>query len=201
MNNMEKITQQFKSEKLKTSLYGVCAVALIGWCVFRFTAIGAENARAVFNPARYAADAGAPVYAMEMQSGSGVLREPIEIKNNRALVSSVRVGKLRPGQRVGDGEIVSVSRDVDLNTGMHIVRTRGASDGLQYAEFETDGYFVPLYAVNNGVVMLDVDGTATPRNVDVVRTDAQNALVAGLHDGDVVILSHVDAGDKVQVVK
>ena len=192
---MEKVKLQLKSEKIKNILYGACAVALIGWVVFRFAAIGAENARAVFNPARAAADVGAPVYAMKMTRGVGVLREPIEIKDNRALVSSVRVGKLQPGQRVGDGEIVSVSNNVDLNTGMHIVRTRGATDGLQYAEFESDGYFVPLYAVSNGVVMLDVDGVATPRDVNIV------ALVEGLSDGDVVILSHIGAGDKVQIVK
>ena len=198
---MEKVKLQLKSEKIKNILYGACAVALIGWVVFRFAAIGAENARAVFNPARAAADVGAPVYAMEMMRGVGVLREPIEIKDNRALVSSVRVGKLQPGQRVGDGEIVSVSNNVDLNTGMHIVRTRGATDGLQYAEFESDGYFVPLYAVSNGVVMLDVDGVATPRDVNIVRSDARTALVEGLNDGDVVILSHIGAGDKVQIVK
>ena len=191
---------QLKSEKIKTAVYGTCLVALIGWVIFRFAAIGAENARAVFNPARYAADVGAPVYAMTVTNETGTLREPIEIKNNRALVSSVRVGKLKPGQRVGDGEIVSVAQNVDLNTGMHIVRTRGAADGLQYAEFDADGYFIPLYAISDGTVMLDIDGTATPRAVNIVRTDAQTALVDGLNDGDVVILSHVDAGAKVQIV-
>ena len=113
----------------------------------------------------------------------------------------MRVDKLQPGQRVDDGEIVSVSRDIDLNTGMHIVRTRGVSDGLHYAEYQTDGYFIPLYAVNNGVVMLDVDGIATPRDVDVLRSDAQTALVSGLADGDIVILSQIDAGDRVQIIK
>ncbi len=198
---MEKIAIKLKSEQVKKALYGACIIALVGWVVFRFAAIGAENARAVFNPARYAADVGAPVYAMTITRQDGVLREPIEVKNNRALVSSVRVGKLQPGQRVGDGEIISVSHDVDLNTGMHIVRTRNVADGLQYAEFESDGYFVPLYAINNGVVMLNVDGVATPRSIDVLRSDTQNAMVAGLNDGDVVILSHVDSGAKVQIVK
>lgn len=198
---MEKVKLQLKSQKLKSVLYGACGVALCAWVVFRFAAIGAENARAVFNPARHAADVGAPVYAMQVTRSHGVLREPIEIKNNRALVSSVRVGKLQPGQRVGDGEIVSVAQNVDLNTGMHIVRTRGATDGLQYAEFESDGYFVPLYAISNNRVMLDVDGVATPRDVTVLRQDAHTAMLDGLRDGDTVILSHVNAGDKVQVVK
>lgn len=190
---------QLKSQKAKSALYGICIVALIAWAVFRFAAIGAENARDVFNAARYAADVGAPVYAVEMKYQSGVLHEPIAVQNNRALVSASRVDKLDVGQTVGDGKIVSVSRNVDLNTGMHIVRTRGASDGLQYAQFITDGYFVPLYAVRDGAVMLAVDGIATPRSVRILRQDAQTAMIDGVADGDIVILSDVSAGDRVQI--
>lgn len=198
---MKKIETQLKSQKVKNILYSACVFALCGWCVFRFAAIGAENARAVFNPARNALDVGAPVYAMEMQQSAGVLREPLEINNNRALISGTRVGKLAPGQRVGNGQIVSVSNDIDLNTGMFVVRTRGASDGLQYAEFQADGYFVPLYAINDNTVMVNENGIATPRNITIVRQDAELAMVDGLNDGDVVILSHVNAGDKVQIKK
>lgn len=196
---MEKIKEKMKTQKFKNIVYGVCIALLILWVVFRFTAIGAENARAVFNTARNSADVGAPVYVVKAESRKGVLREPIEVKNNRALVSTYRVDKLTAGQRVGDGEIVSVSKNVDLNTGMHVVRTRGVADGLQYAEFETTGYFVPLYAISDNVVMLDENGVATPRSVKVIRQDAENALVEGLSDGDVIILSKVDAGDKIQI--
>lgn len=198
---MEKITEKIKSKKFRNIAFGICIFVIIAWVVFRFAAIGAENARAVFNASRNAADVGAPVYVIEMHQTNGVLREPIAIKNNRALVSSARVGKLRAGQPVGDGEITSVSRDIDLNTGMHIVRTRGASDGLQYAEFHADGYFVPLYAVHGSNVMVVENGVAVPRTVSVLRQDAQNAMVDGLNDGDIVILSHVSAGDKVQIKK
>lgn len=196
---MEKIKEKIKTKKFKNIFYGVCVAVLVFWVVFRFAAIGAENARAVFNAARYSADAGAPVYTLTMTKQTGTLREPIAVKNNRALVSSYRVDKLKAGQRVGNGQIVSVSNNIDLNTGMHIVRTRGVSDGLQYAEFETTGYFVPLYALNDDVVMIDDNGVATPRSVKVIRQDAEQALVDGLSDGDIVILSKVDAGDKVQV--
>ena len=71
---MKKIETQLKSQKVKNILYGACVFALCGWCVFRFAAIGAENARMVFNPTRYAADVGAPVYAMTMTRDTGVLR-------------------------------------------------------------------------------------------------------------------------------
>ena len=196
---MEKITEKIKTKKIKNLIYGICAVVLMGWVVFRFAAIGAENARAVFNTSRNAADVGAPVYAVTVERETGTLREPIAVKDNRALVSGARVDKLARGQKIGDGEIVSVANNIDLNTGMYIVRTRNVADGLQYAIFQTDGYFIPLSAISNGTVMLNVDGVATPRAVTVLRQDDQNAQVDGLNDGDVVILSSVNAGDKVQV--
>ena len=196
---MEKITEKIKTKKIKNLIYGICAVVLVGWVVFRFAAIGAENARAVFNTSRNAADVGAPVYAVTVERETGTLREPIAVKDNHALVSGARVDKLARGQKIGDGEIVSVANNIDLNTGMYIVRTRNVADGLQYAIFQTDGYFIPLSAISNGTVMLNVDGVATPRAVTVLRQDDQNAQVDGLNDGDVVILSSVNAGDKVQV--
>ena len=198
---MKKIFDKMKTKKFKNVVYWTCAVLLIGWVVFRFAAIGAENSRAVFNTARYSADEGAPVFATSVHKESGVLKEPIAVKNNTALVSSYRIDKLKAGQRVGKGKIISVSKDVDLNTGMHIVRTSGVDDGLQYAEFETVGFFVPLYAVNDGIVMIDDNGIATPRDVKIIRQDADKALVDGVQDGDVVILSKISAGDKVQIIK
>jgi hypothetical protein len=82
------------------------------------------------------------------------------------------------------------------------VRTSGVSDGLQFAEFSADGYFIPLYAISDGVVFVAQDGVAVARQVNVVRQDSENAYVAsGLNDGDVVILSKVKSGDKVKVLK
>lgn len=196
---MEQIKEKINIVKNKNFIYGICIALLLGWVIFRFTAIGAENSRPVFNSARYSADAGAPVYTVVAQSKTGVLREPIAVKNDIALVSSYRVDKLQVGQGVGNGKIISVSKDVDLNTGMHIVRTQGVEDGLHYAEFETTGFFVPLYALNNNVVMIDENGVAVPHTVNIIRQDAENALVKGLNDGDIIILSKVMAGDKVQI--
>jgi multidrug efflux pump subunit AcrA (membrane-fusion protein) len=49
-----------------------------------------------------------------------------------------------------------------------------------------------LFVVNNG--------TAEVRTVVVERRDAQNVLIkSGLNDGDVVILSNVQNGQKVKV--
>ena len=135
-----------------------------------------------------------------MSSAPGTLYEPLAVKNNRAYVSAARAQKLRAGQKIGDGKITSVSSNIDYDTGMYIVRTTGVSDGLQMAEFTTTGHFVPLYAITDGSVFVIENGVATVRNVNVARQDSENAYIAsGLRDGDIVILSSVRAGDKVQM--
>lgn len=197
---MEKLKEKVSSPKGKRYTYIFCGVILLCWVVFRFSAIGAEKSLNVFNAARVAADIGTPVDVIEVSKTEDIIKEPIGIKNNRAYVSSARVDKLRSGQKVGNGEIVSVSSSIDLDTGMHVVRTRGVSDGLQYAEFIGNGYFVPAYAVKGDSVLIAENGVAEFRKVTVIRQDSEKAFISeGLKDGDKVILSKVNAGDKVQV--
>ncbi|MBQ8041949.1 MAG: hypothetical protein IJ273_01320 [Alphaproteobacteria bacterium] len=197
---MEKIQKTMKTKRFKHIVFCALVLLLIGWAVFRFAAVASENARYVFNAARVAADTGAPIEVIEMSRKSGVLYEPLSVQNNRAYVSGARAANLRAGQRVGNGKIVSVSSDLDLDTGMYVVRTSGVADGLQYAEYSANGYFVPLYAIADNSVLVVSDGVATPRAIKIARQDAENAYIAsGLDDGDIVILSTVNAGDKVQI--
>ena len=197
---MEKIQSTVKTKRFKHIMFCALVVLLIGWAVFRFAAVASENARYVFNASRVAADIGAPIEVVEMSRKSGVLYEPLAVRNNRAYVSASRAANLRAGQRVGDGRIVSVSNGVDLDTGMYVVRTSGVSDGLQYAEYSANGFFVPLYAIADNTVLVASDGVAVQRAVKIARQDSENAhIVSGLQDGDIVILSTVNAGDKVQI--
>lgn len=197
---MEKIQKTMNTKRFKHIVFCALVLLLIGWAVFRFAAVASENARYVFNAARVAADTGAPIEVIEMSRKSGVLYEPLSVQNNRAYVSGARAANLRAGQRVGNGKIVSVSSDLDLDTGMYVVRTSGVADGLQYAEYSANGYFVPLYAIADNSVLVVSDGVATPRAIKIARQDAENAYIAsGLDDGDIVILSTVNAGDKVQI--
>ena len=199
---MEKIQQAVNSQKFKKWLYIVLAAVIIGWVVFRFAAVASENARYVFNASRIASDVGAPIEYVEISATDGVLYEPLAIKNNRAYVSGERASRLRAGQRIGNGKIVSVSQNLDLDTGMFAVRTSGVSDGLQYAEFHANGYFVPLYAITDGTVMVSENGVAQNRAVNIARQDSENAYItSGLNEGDIVILSRVNSGDKVKVQK
>ncbi|MBE6457804.1 MAG: hypothetical protein E7011_03305 [Alphaproteobacteria bacterium] len=194
--------QKIKKTKLKHILYVALVVLMAGWVVFRFAAVASENARYVFNAARVAADSGAPIQTLDVATQSGTLYLPLSVQNNRAYVSGDVAANLKAGQRIGNGQIVSVSRNLDLDTGRFVVRTSGVSDGLQFAQFTTTGHFIPLYAINNGTVMVAQDGVAVSRDITVARQDAENAYVtSGLNDGDVVILSSVSAGTKVRVIE
>lgn len=200
MEKLQQLMEQLKQPRARKIMsIGLIAV-LVLWVVFRFTMIGIENARSVYNAARVAETDGVPVVVQQIERTSGVLREPIAVKSNRAYVASGRAHKFGAGQHVAGGVIVSVSPDIDLDSGMHVVRTRGVADGLQYAEFRATGHFVPVYAVNNGVVMVADGNIARARDVVVARQDADNALISsGLNDGDVVILTRVSDGEKIQV--
>lgn len=199
---MEKIQKTLSTKKFKRILYTAIVLLLVGWVVFRFAAIGSENARYVFNASRIAADVGAPIEYVEMKRTDGVLYEPVAVNNNRAYVTENLARKLRVGQKIGDGVITYVSSDLDLDSGMFVVRTRGVADGLQYAEYNANGFFVPLYAIENGTVFVAENGVATARTVKIGRQDSENAyIVSGLKNGDIVILSQVESGDKVQIKK
>jgi hypothetical protein len=192
-------------KKLKTMnkrkfTYILIAVVLIGWVVFRFAAIGSQNELRVFNPARAAIDVGAPVDVITMNLESKTLREPLYVKSNRALVSGARIDRFCAGQHVGPGTIVSVSNDIDLDSGMYVVKTRGVADGLNYAEIVGNGFYVPVSAITNDTVMVVSDGHAQMREIKIARQDADLAMVArGLVAGDVVILSRIDDGTRVDV--
>lgn len=199
---MEKIQNTIKTKKFKHACYIVMVAILVGWVVFRFAAVASENARYVFNASRVAADQGVPIESVVATTQNGVLYEPLYVKNNRAYVAGERASKLHPGQRVGDGKITYVSKNIDFNTGMFLVRTSGVSDGLHFAEFSADGYFIPLYAISDGVVYVADNGVATAKQIEIVRQDSENAYISsGLTDGDIVILSKVNPGEKVKVLK
>lgn len=197
---MKKINlSELKIKKLLTIL---CVALLVAWVVFRFAAIGAEHGRYVFNPTRYATENGVPVESMLVEKKSQVLKEPIAVKDNKAFVSGSRIGRFASGQKVEDGKIISVSNSLDLDTGMHVIKTKGVSDGLHYAEYEGVGYLVPVYAIQDNKVFVAKDGKAVSQEVNIVRQDADNALIAsGLNDGDVVVLSKVEDGQKIRLKK
>lgn len=201
-DNFEQLKTWLRRPRTKKRLYVVLVIIVALWVMYRFAVIGAENRLQVFNPIRAASDIGYVVDIQTAEKQTGVLTEPMTVKNNRALVSGVRARALRSGQKVGDGVIVSVSPNIDLDTGMHVVRTRGVADGLNFAQYQATGYFVPTSAIVNDTVYVVEDGIARARRVHVARSDAETSVITdGLHDGDQVILSHINDGAKVQIKK
>ena len=199
---MDKIQQALRSKKIKHAFFIALVAVMVGWVIFRFVAYASENSRYVFNASRVAAEKGLPIEFVIVQSKTGTLYEPLSVKNNRAYVSAERASKLRVGQKIEKGTITFVSKNIDLNTGMYLVRTSGVSDGLHFAEFTTDGIFVPLYAVSNNSVMVVDNGVAVLRDVKIARQDSETAYIeSGLQPGDIVVLSNVQPGVKVKLNK
>ena len=199
---IENIVKKLKTRKSKNVIYTIIISLIVAVFVYRFWSVSNENNFEVFNIVRNNAQNGVPVRVLEMQKTDGILYEPLTIKNNRAFVSGVRLSAFKAGQKVGNCKIVSVSQNIDLDTGMHVIRTSGCADGLQYAENVKNGFYVPVSALNGNAVFVVENGTAQSREVVIENRDLENALIkSGINAGDVVILSSVQNGEKIKIEK
>ena len=185
---------------MKKILYILLTVLIFGWVGFRIWSIQSENSRQVFNAERVYSQNGIPVDVITVNKKTDILKEPVFVKNNRALVSSSRISKFKSGQKVGNGFIISVSKNIDLDSGMHVITTRNVSNGLNYEEFKNTGFFVSIYAIDEDNVMIVKDNFAKKQNVKISDQDSDNAVIInGLSNGDIVILSKVSDGEKIKI--
>ena len=200
MNLWNKISNNKKIKKIFTRLFWV---AIIGWFVFRFVMVAMESKMVVFNPIRDEKANGTPVGTVTVYRQTGTINFPIAIRNNRAYVSGAARSKLKPGYKIADGGTVAfVSGDLDLDSGMYVVQTNGATDGLNNVVVPCNGYFIPVYAIRHGMVMVADADVARAKNVNVIAQDYDMACVSGeIADGDIVILSKVSDNQKVNVQK
>ena len=180
-------------KKLITLLIATAVASLV---IYRIKDIAQESRREIFNVARHAAEVGVPAEIMTAQRQRDILREPVAVKNGRIFVSGARAYKFKPGQKIANGTITSVSRSIDLDTGLFIARTTAAT-GNHFVEMEFDGIFIPLSAIHDSVVMISENGIATQRQIEIIAADAERAVVSGLRNGDTVILTKVDEGTKI----
>lgn len=199
---IENIVKKLHTRKSKNVIYTIIVVLIVAVFAYRFWSVSNENNFEVFNIVRHDAQNGVPVRVLEMQKTDGVLYEPLTIKNNRAFVSGVRLSAFKAGQKVGNCKIISVSQNIDLDTGMHVVRTSGCADGLQYAENKKNGFYVPVSALNGNSVFVVENGIAQSREIVIENRDLENALIkSGINAGDVVILSSIQNGEKIKIEK
>lgn len=200
--NIENIIKKLKTRKSKNIIYlvvGIFAVCLFG---YRFYTVAKERNTDVFNIIRNDLKNGTPVEILKMQQTDGVLYEPLTVKNNRAYVSGARIDMFHPGQSLGNCKIVSVSRNIDLDTGMHVIKTSNCKDGLMYAENKKVGFYVPVSAVRGDMVYVAENDVAHSRKIEIVNRDMQNVLIkSGVEDGDLIILSNVKDNQKIKIVK
>ena len=196
---MKILNREFDDKKFKKNVYTAVLVVLVGWFIYRFIMVAMESRMVVFNPIRDANKNGVLVETIVVDRKDGVINFPIAVKNNRAYVSNRARSKLRIGQKIaGGGTVAYVSNSLDYDSGMYVVKTNGAKDGVNNVQIPCNGYFIPVYAVRDGVVMVEKSGVAQSVAVNVADQDSEFACISdGISDNDVVILSKVSDNQKV----
>ncbi|MCL1902361.1 MAG: hypothetical protein FWG18_01890, partial [Alphaproteobacteria bacterium] len=131
---------------------------------------------------------------------SGASFAPIVVKNGKAYVSGPRAKKFKLAQQISEtGRIISVSNKIDLDTGMFVVRT-SSPDGSMFVEIQHTGVFVPISAItSDNNVMISAQGVARATPVSIIATDSDTAVISGVADGDIIILTNVEDGMKVRI--
>lgn len=199
---IEQIIKKLKTRESKNIIYAIIVIAIVSVFAYRFYMVSQENNFDVFNIIRNNMDNGTPVEVLQIQKTNGVLLEPLTIKDNTAYVSGARISNFHVGQKIGNCKITALSRGIDLDTGMHVIKTSKCSDGLQYVEKEKNGFYVPMSAIHGNAVYVVNNGIAQIREIVIADRDAQNALIeSGLQEGDQVILSNVKNGEKIKTEK
>lgn len=199
---IENLVKKLHTRKYKNIIYIVVAVFVVFCFAYRFYSVAKESNFNVFNVVRNNQQNGVPVNVLTLDKTDGILYEPITIKNNRAYVSGKRIGLFKVGQKIGNCKIVSVSKNIDLDTGMHVIKTSGCANGLQYVENVKRGFYVPVAAIYGNTVYVADGGVARAVTIEIENRDMQNALIkSGVKSGDVIILSNVQNNQKIQIAK
>ena len=200
--NIENIIKKLKTRKNKNIIYIILIIFGVSLFGYRFLSVARERNTDVFNIIRNDLQNGTPVETLKMEQTDGVLYEPLTVKNNRAYVSGVRVDMFRVGQSLGTCKIISVSKNIDLDTGMHVIKTSKCDNGLLYAENRKNGFYIPVSAVRGDTIYVVENNVARARKIEIANRDMQNVLVkSGIQNGDIVILSNVKDNQKIKIIK
>lgn len=187
--------------KIKNITYIICILVVIVWFVYRFIVVFAERNLSVCNLSRVYTTDGIPVETIKVNTKTDYIYEPIFIKNNRALVAGNKIHKLYVGQNIDNCKISYVSANIDIDTGAFIVRTNGCDDGLHNIQFKHTGFFIPMSAIKNNSVIVIQNNVTIEKSIVIKDSDIQNAVVDGLNENDIVVLSSVKENQKVKIIK
>ncbi|MCL2439632.1 MAG: hypothetical protein FWD15_03925 [Alphaproteobacteria bacterium] len=186
----------------KSKYYILAGAALIAiLAINRAIEISRENAREIFNTARYNNAHGEPVEVITAQNKTGTLKFPVAVRYGRILVSSARVNDFKVGQTLtSGGVIVNIARRIDLDTGLLVI-TAKAPSGNTFVRAEYNGAFVPLSAIHGDKIMIAHDGRATERKITVIAQDMEHAVIRGVQDGEEIILTAIEPNTKIRKVR
>ena len=152
-------------------------VSMSVWVGYRIREIRKEGIRTVHNIVRIHAENGIPQEYITVNKTTDFLYEPIYVENGRALVSLGRINKFKIGQKIKDKNITItyVSNNIDLDTGMFVVRLSHKITGNVFVESQYTGFFLPLDA-------------EVPSHAKIIAKDNERVVVSGLNDGDKVVV-------------
>ncbi|MBP5485115.1 MAG: hypothetical protein J6Y07_00185 [Alphaproteobacteria bacterium] len=199
---MKILGKNFDDKKTKKIVYTAVLGVLAVWFIYRFVMVAIESRMVVFNPGRDAGQNGIVVDIIIAEQKTGIIKTPLSVESNRAYVSGAHRRGLKVGQKIGNGKITYVGSQLDLDTGMYVIKTKDVDDGVAFAESECSGFFIPTYAVRESNVLRAESGVAVVVPVTVNTSDSDFSCVVGdIHDGDIIVLSKVGAGQKINVQK
>jgi len=143
----------------------------------RIQQIRREGLQTVNNIARIQAVRGVPKEYVVAVKTTDFLEEPLFIQNGRALVSIGKIRKFEAGQEIkgADAKIISISGNIDLDTGMFVVRVSKNITGNFMVLRRFTGFFLPLEA-------------ELPPGARIIAQDSARMVVVGLSDGDKVVV-------------
>lgn len=188
------MTQQNK-KKLYTYIAIIIAIAF----VYRFIKVGMEKFEVILSPQREFITNGKKVEILEIKNENNYIKVPVTIKNNTAFIPQNKLELFFKNQKIENGgEIISVNKKLDLDTGMYVLKTKGVTDGLNYALIYKNGIFIPTNAIDENKVYVKENNFAVTKNITVIIRDENTAFVEGLNEGDILITSKIQNGEKVK---
>jgi hypothetical protein len=143
----------------------------------RIQSLRDEARRSVNNVVRIQREKGIPREYAVAKKTTDFLEIPLFVQNGRALVGASQVGKFAAGQKIKGSRhvITSVSKNIDLDTGMFVIRVSGNITGNFLVLSRYTGYFLPADAV-------------LPPGAKIIARDAGRIVAVGLRDGDEVVV-------------
>ena len=185
--------------KNKKKLYTYIAIVIAVAFIYRFIKVGMEKFEVILSPQREFITNGKTVDVLEIKKENNFIKIPVTIKNNTAFIPQNKLELFFKNQKIENGgEIIVVNKKLDLDTGMYILKTKDVKDGLNYALIYKDGIFIPTNAIDENKVYVKENGIAVAKNITIIMRDENIALVDGINEGDILIVSKIQDGEKVK---